>query len=110
VPCGIFGRRVLAAAGVDAAVDTDEPDVRALLTKIEAGELDAGLVYRTDVASSEGVEGIAVPPEFSVEAVYPISVLQDASDPTLARDFVGFVLSSAGAGILAAHGFHPGEP
>ena len=34
--------------------DTDEPDVRSLLTKIEAGELDAGIVYRTDVASTDG--------------------------------------------------------
>jgi molybdate transport system substrate-binding protein len=51
VPCGDFARDALAAASVVPAVDTDEPDVRALLTKIEAGELDAGIVYATDVAA-----------------------------------------------------------
>jgi molybdate transport system substrate-binding protein len=110
VPCGIFGRRVLAAAGIEPAIDTDEPDVRALLTKIEAGELDAGLVYRTDVASSDGVAGIPVPSAYAVEAVYPIAVLREATDPALARGFVDFVLSGAGAEILAAHGFRPGGP
>ena len=39
----------LANAGVTPSIDTNEPDVRALLTKIEAGELDAGIVYQTDV-------------------------------------------------------------
>ena len=37
-------------AGVTPAIDTNEPDVRALLTKIEAGELDAGITYVTDVS------------------------------------------------------------
>ena len=43
VPCGEFARRVLALAGVEPALDTNEPDVRALLTKVEAGELDAAI-------------------------------------------------------------------
>ena len=47
VPCGDFGRQALAKAGVIPSIDTNEPDVRALLTKIEAGELDAGITYVT---------------------------------------------------------------
>ncbi|MET0902026.1 MAG: molybdate ABC transporter substrate-binding protein, partial [Acidimicrobiales bacterium] len=49
VPCGEFGREALANAGVTPAIDTNEPDVRSLLTKLESGDLDAGIVYRTDV-------------------------------------------------------------
>ena len=55
VPCGDFGRQALENAGVTPSIDTNEPDVRALLTKVEAGELDAGIVYVTDVLSTEGV-------------------------------------------------------
>ena len=66
VPCGEFGRQALAAAGVTASIDTNEPDVRALLTKLEAGELDAGITYMTDVISTDGgVDGIDIPDEFN---------------------------------------------
>lgn len=100
-PCGRFGREALASAGVTPAIDTNEPDVRSLLTKIEAGELDAGIVYVTDViAAGDVVEGIDIPDEHDVVAVYPIAALTDEGD-----EFVAFVLSDAGQGILRAHGF-----
>jgi len=50
VPCGMFARDALAQAGVQASIDTDEPNVRSLLGKIIAGELDAGIVYTSDVS------------------------------------------------------------
>ncbi|MDX1566368.1 MAG: molybdate ABC transporter substrate-binding protein [Longimicrobiales bacterium] len=106
VPCGELARRTLRRAGVTPAVDTHEPDVRALLTKIELGELDAGIVYATDVAAAEGaVEGIPIPPEVNVRAEYPIAVLARSPNPDLASAFVDFVLSDAGQTILADHGF-----
>lgn len=106
VPCGDFGRQALANAGVIAAIDTNEPDVRALLTKIEAGELDAGITYVTDVLSSEGaVEGIVIPNELNVVAAYPIVTLAGGSNPDGATAFVAFVLSEPGQAILASYGF-----
>lgn len=106
VPCGDFARQALAKAGVVPAVDTNEPDVRALLTKIEVGELDAGITYVTDVASTGGkVEGVDIPPSENVVAEYPIAVLADAPNPEGARAFVDFILSSAGRGLLAEYGF-----
>src|SRR5690606_38345755 len=51
VPCGDLARETLASAGITPAIDTNEPDVRALLTKLEADELDAGIVYLTDLVS-----------------------------------------------------------
>lgn len=105
VPCGTFGRAVLAAAGVEASIDTEEPNVLFLMTKIEAGELDAGLVYSTDVASSELVQGIEVPPEWNVEAEYPIAVLAGTAHPEEAAAFVAFVLSDTGRSILSGYGF-----
>ena len=106
VPCGDFGREALAKAGVTPAIDTNEPDVRALLTKVEAGELDAGIVYVTDVMSANGaVEGVDLPVEDNVIASYPIAALTNAPNPDGAAAFVTYVLSDEGQAILAGYGF-----
>ncbi|MBY5161261.1 molybdate ABC transporter substrate-binding protein [Salsipaludibacter albus] len=108
VPCGMFARRALDMAGVVAAVDTEEPDVRALLTKIAAGELDAGITYVTDVASSSGsVEAIDLPDGVDVVATYPVATLADAPNPTGASAFVDFVVSDRGRDLLSSAGFGP---
>ena len=106
VPCGDFGREALANANVTASVDTNEPDVRALLVKIEAGELDAGIVYVTDVlAAGDQVEGVDIPAPSNVVAAYPIAVLTNAPSPAGADAFVTFALSDGARQILARHGF-----
>lgn len=106
VPCGSFGRQALESAGVIPAIDTNEPDVRALLTKVEAGELDAGIVYLTDVLSTAGaVEGVDIPEENNVVANYPIAALVNAPNPDVAAAFVEFVLSDDGQAILTSYGF-----
>ena len=106
VPCGEFGREALANAGVTPSIDTNEPDVRALLTKVEAGEVDAGIVYVTDVISTDGaVEGIEIPEEENVLAEYPIAAISGAPNPDGAAAFVEFVLSDEGQAILADFGF-----
>jgi molybdate transport system substrate-binding protein len=106
VPCGDFGRQALEKAGVTASIDTNEPDVRALLTKIGAGELDAGITYVTDVlAAGETVEGVDIPEDVNVVAEYQIARLTSAPNPDAAGAFVAFVLSEPGRGILADYGF-----
>ncbi|CAN5691340.1 molybdate ABC transporter substrate-binding protein [soil metagenome] len=106
VPCGRFAREALANAGVTPALDTNAPDVRALLTQIESGDLDAGLVYRTDVlAAGDTVEGIDLPADQNVTADYPIARLSEAADVEVAEAFVAFVLSPDGRAILASFGF-----
>ena len=106
VPCGEFAREVLSAAGVTPAVDTNEPDVRALMTKIGLGELDAGIAYVTDVmAWGSEVEGIEIPEELNVAASYAIGVVAGTASPEQARAFVDFVQSERGREILADYGF-----
>lgn len=106
VPCGDFARLVLDNAGVAPAIDTNEPDVRALLTKLELGELDAGITYVTDVAAAAGqVEGVAIPDADNVIAEYPIAALANAPNPAAAAVFVDFVLSADGRAILSSYGF-----
>lgn len=106
IPCGVYGRQVLSRAGIELLVDTNEPNVRSLLTKVEAGELDAGIVYVTDVISAQGlVFGITIPEDLNVIAEYPIAVMAEAPNREGAGLFVEFILSSEGASILAEHGF-----
>ena len=106
VPCGAATEKLLAAAGVTAAPDTLEQDVRAVLSKVTLGEVDAGLVYRTDVrAAGERVEGIEVPEAGEAVTDYLIAPLTDAPNPGSARAFVDLVLSEQGREVLADAGF-----
>lgn len=106
VPCGAATEDVLAAAGVTAVPDTLEEDVRAALTKVELGEVDAALVYATDIAAAgDSVEGIAFPESEDAVNDYPVCVLADAPNPDAARAFVDLVLSDEGQAALAAAGF-----
>jgi molybdate transport system substrate-binding protein len=106
VPCGDFAREALAKAGVEPSIDTNEPDARALLTKLGEDELDAGIVYVTDVtAAGDLVEGIDIPAEDNVVADYRIAELAEAPNPDGAAAFVDFVLSDEGKAILTGFGF-----
>jgi molybdate transport system substrate-binding protein len=106
VPCGAAAERLFEAAGVTAAPDTLEEDVRAALTKVELGEADAALVYASDVRAMRAtVDGIDVPEADGVVNRYPIAVLTDAENPGAAQDFVDLVLSDDGARALTDYGF-----
>ncbi|MFP5348099.1 MAG: molybdate ABC transporter substrate-binding protein [Actinomycetes bacterium] len=106
VPCGAAATQLFAAAGVQSAPDTLEQDVKAVLTKVELGEVDAGLVYRTDVnAAGDAVQGIPVPEATRVVNDYPVAVLQDAPNPQAARAFVELVRSTEGRAVLSKAGF-----
>ena len=106
VPCGAAATAVFEAADITAVPDTLEEDVRAALTKVELGEVDAALVYASDVQSAgSGVEGIDFPEAEDAINEYPICVLADAPNPDAAQAFVDLVLSDGGQEALEAAGF-----
>ena len=106
VPCGAAAEDVFAAAGVTARPDTQEEDVRAALTKVELGEVDAALVYATDVtAAGDAVEGVPFPEAGDAVNDYPLCTLAAAPNPEGARAFVDLVLSEEGRQALADAGF-----
>jgi len=106
VPCGSAAAEMFAAAGVVPQPDTYEKDVSATLTKVVLGEVDAAVVYRTDViAAGDAVEGVDVPEDVDVVNDYPVAVLADAPNPEAAAAFRDLVLSVVGAEALEAAGF-----
>ncbi|MET8866080.1 molybdate ABC transporter substrate-binding protein [Nonomuraea sp. NPDC004580] len=106
VPCGAAAAKALDAAGLQVRPVTLEQDVKATLTKVELGEVDAALVYKTDVIASGGkVEGIAFPEADQAVNDYPIATIAKAPAGDAARRFVDLVLSRQGKDVLTKAGF-----
>jgi molybdate transport system substrate-binding protein len=106
VPCGAAAVKALAAAKVKVTPVSQEQDVKAALTKVQLGEADAALVYRTDVKAAAGkVDGIDFPEAAQAINDYPIVTLAKAPQPALAREFVQLVTSAEGTDVLTRAGF-----
>jgi len=106
VPCGAAARQVLQQAGLAVTPVTLEVDVKAVLTKVQLGEVDAGLVYVTDVlAAGEKVRGIEIRAGQNATTTYPIAAVTTSEQAALAQAFVDAVLSPEGQATLARAGF-----
>ena len=121
VPIGNYARTVLTnasaanggispdfSAKVLANLKSNEANVRAVLTKIQTGEADAGIVYSTDAATvPNDVKTIAIPAQYNIIATYPIAPIKSTKHVDIATAFVQFVLGPAGQQILGKSGFQP---
>jgi molybdate transport system substrate-binding protein len=106
VPCGAYAQQIFTAAGVSVTPKSLEENVKGVVTKMEAGEGDAGIVYATDVqASGDKTDGVEIPKEINVIAQYPIVTVKQTTNPATAQAFIDFVLSDSGQQILAKYGF-----
>lgn len=108
VPCGVVAKTVFDNAKVAVSPAAREQDVKSTLAVVESKEVDAGIVYVTDVkAAGSKVDGVVIPAGINATTAYPISVLKDSKDRALAQAFVAYVLSPAGQQVLRAAGFAP---
>lgn len=108
VPCGSYAAQALAKAGVHVTPASQEQNVGGVVSKVESGDADAGIVYTTDVRAADGkAMGITIPAADNVAAVYPIATLKGSANPAGGRAFIEFVLSAQGQSILARYGFGP---
>jgi molybdate transport system substrate-binding protein len=106
VPCGAVAQQVFTNAMITVKPVTLEPDVKSTLTKVELKEVDAGMVYVTDVrAAGSKVKGVELPANINASTEYPIAALSKAPNSVGAQAFVAYVLSSAGESVLSAAGF-----
>ena len=119
VPIGAYARTALAKMSADpgfgpdfsrkvlANLKSEEANVRAVVTKVQLGEADAGIVYASDVTPTvtRDVQRIDIPEQFNTVAVYPIAVVADAPNKPAARAFIAFVRSATGQDILRKWNF-----
>lgn len=106
VPCGATAAQVFTHAKVTVKPVTREADVKSTLAKVELDEVDAGVVYVTDVkAAGAKVKGIEIPGAVNATTAYPIAALTKAPNRAGAQAFTAFVLSRAGQDVLTAAGF-----
>ena len=123
VPVGKYTREMIrrlaerprASAGygdkVLSNVVSQEENVKAVVAKVQLGEADAGIVYRSDVTPrvAPSLTVLEIPEDANVLASYPVAVLAGARDSVAARAFVTLLLSPRGQEVLSRHGLLPAE-
>ncbi len=121
VPIGNYARQVIKKVGTDPANGADyeakalanlvsnEANVRAVVSKIQLGEGDAGIVYSSDVtpAVRAQVKIIAIPTGVNIIAEYPVAIIKGAGNTAGAQAFIDYLVSAAGQAILLKWGFVP---
>ncbi|MGW4997832.1 molybdate ABC transporter substrate-binding protein [Streptomyces hydrogenans] len=106
VPAGKYSKQILDKQGVAVKPVSQEPNVRAVLSKVELGEADAGLVYKTDAASAaDKVDAVEIPDDQNAIAQYPAATIKDSKNAEAAAAFVAWLSSPEGQKILQDAGF-----
>ena len=106
VPCGAAAVTLFEQNTLTVTPVSEEADVKAVLTKVELGEADAGIVYVTDVkAAGDKVVGVTIPTDQNVTTKYPIATIKDSRNAATGAAFMAYVLSPAGQKVLADAGF-----
>ncbi len=106
VPAGKYSEKVLDAQKITVKPVSQEPNVRAALSKVELGEADAGLVYKTDADSApDKVDAVAIPDAQNAIAEYPAAALKDSENAEAAAAFVAWLAGPEGQKILQDAGF-----
>ena len=106
VPCGTAADDMLETQAIDVSPVSLEPDVRSVLSKIEADEVDAGIVYVTDVRAAGGaVLGIEIPAEANVTTTYQAAAVTATAHAAAATAFVAYLQQPGAQAVLAQAGF-----
>ena len=109
-PCGNAAKELAKAYNVTLNPVSEEQKVTDVRTKVESGEADAGVVYKTDaVAAKDKVDEVTIDNKGVVNH-YPIAQTAKPSNPEAAQVFINAITSKSGQEILAKYGFgKPGD-
>lgn len=111
VPAGQYSKEILESLGLYDAIQSKivfAKDVRQVLSYVETGNVDAGLVYSTDATISDQVQIVATAPEQTHSPiVYPGAVIIDSQHPDAATEFLEFLETEAAIAMFTDYGFLP---
>jgi molybdate transport system substrate-binding protein len=114
VPAGQYAKEVLTHLGIYDQVNAKAvlaKDVRQVLTYVETGDVDAGIVYATDAMSSAKVKVVAQAPAGShAPVIYPVAVIKDSKNPAAAKAFEDFLSGSQAHSVFQKYGFSLATP
>jgi len=114
VPAGQYAKEALTNLGIYDAVNSKAvlaKDVRQVLTYVETGNADAGIVYATDALSSSKVKVVARAPEASHSPViYPVAAIKSSKNPAAAREFTNFLSGPQARAVFQRYGFTLANP
>ena len=109
VPAGIYAKQFLTAQGVWPKLErriVPVESVRSVLAAVESGNVDAGIVYRTDARISKRVRvAFEVPADKGPHISYPVALVHGGRAPAAARAFLAFLQSPAARGRFEEYGF-----
>ena len=109
VPAGVYTRKYLVEEGLWSRVESKiipVQDVRATLAAVESGNVDAGIVYKTDAAISEKVKiAYEIPVDKAPRITYPVAILKESNKKTAARDFLNYLSGPAARNSFQKYGF-----
>ena len=109
VPAGDYAKQVFESLKIYGALSSKTvfaKDVRQVLTYVEQGEVDAGVVYATDAAISKKIKIVCQAPQGTHKPiVYPAAVILASTNKRAAKDFLDFLSTSDAEKIFAKYGF-----
>jgi molybdate transport system substrate-binding protein len=109
VPAGTYALQAFDELGITAAVQPKEvlgADVRQVLTYVEGGNVDAGIVFATDALTSTKVKVVAsAPADINARVVYPVAILKASKNIDAAKAYVNFLSSAQAKAVWEKFGF-----
>jgi molybdate transport system substrate-binding protein len=109
VPAGTYGQQALDLLGIYEQVKPKlilASDVRQVLSYVESGNVDAGIVYSTDAAISSTVKIVANAPDaINAKIVYPVAVIKASTNVDAAKDYIDFLFGTEAKAIFEKYGF-----
>jgi len=109
VPAGIYAREFLEKTGLWSALEkkiVPTENVRAALSAVESGNVEAGIVYKTDANISKKVKvAFAIPVSEGPSISYPMALVTDSKAPDAGRDFIKFLDSDVAGRVFERFGF-----
>ncbi len=109
VPAGTYGKQAFDLLGITDQIQSKlmlGSDVRQVLSYVESGNVDAGVVYSTDAAITSGVKIVAeAPAEINDQIVYPVAIIKSSQQSAQAQAYIDFLCSAEAKTVFEQYGF-----